>query len=429
MSAILTAKQEKVSQLWFQTLCDAGKGGLSDAKYEALEKKAFAKPGGIYPLGDSKSDMAWKANYDLQWNALLMFYMIPKSIPLSGWKWSREESSGMMKYLEKIASERCGVKTMDSWNPMDVVGVKKNKETAIKSLIESLVVKGGDPMANREVLNGIMIQSINDKILIPVSLKFIDYRKKEKPGLELSKDLKGRNAKLKAVNHFVYRNFSCDLEWSTYKNEWRNSNEISWDMIERKKGKEIHIQGRLFHGREPRELPQTDAKAKGAGALYGKSAINELKNFLTKYGRSIPPSPSKHPKMPMPGQPWTDPMKQYWINLYNRLSTAQIDGQKIEMGTPGAYGESMRDVKYGFPAALDAACDADEQGLRTPGSGRSSNRSSGGRLAAKLWGMEWLDRYYQLSKKHKFDAFAHQLLAASKKELPGMGPFIKVYGR
>ena len=85
------------------------------------------------------------------------------------------------------------------------------------------------------------------------------------------------------------------------------------------------------------------------------------------------------------------------------------------MGTPGAYGESMRDVKYGFPAALDAACDADEQGLRTPGSGRSSNRSSGGRLAAKLWGMEWLDRYYQLSKKHKFDAFAHQLLAASKK--------------
>ena len=235
MSAILTAKQEKVSQLWFQTLCDAGKGGLSDAKYEALEKKAFAKPGGIYPLGDSKSDMAWKANYDLQWNALLMFYMIPKSIPLSGWKWSREESSGMMKYLEKIASERCGVKTMDSWNPMDVVGVKKNKETAIKSLIESLVVKGGDPMANREVLNGIMIQSINDKILMPVSLKFIDYRKKEKPGLELSKDLKGRNAKLKAVNHFVYRNFSCDLEWSTYKNEWRNSNEISWDMIERKR--------------------------------------------------------------------------------------------------------------------------------------------------------------------------------------------------
>ena len=430
MSAILTAKQEGVSKLWFQTLCDAGKSGLSDAKYEALEKKSFAKPGGIYPLGNSKSDIAWKANYDLQWNALLMLYMIPKGISLSGWKWSREEPNGMMMFLEKIAFERCGVKKKDAWDPMDIVGVKKNREMAIKSLIESLVLKGGDPMANREVLNGIMIQAINDKELMPVSLKMIDYRKKEKPGLELSNDLKGRNAKLKAVNHFTYGNFSCDLEWSSYKNEWRNSNEISWDMFERKKGKEIHIQGRLFHGKDSRELPQTDAKMKGAGALYGKSAINELKKFLTKYGRSIPLSPTAHPKIPNKGQPWTPAMKQYWINLYDRLKNARIDGQKIAMGNPGVYDEGSSPIEPGFPAALDAACDADEQGLRTENvNARSNNRSSGGRLAAKLWGMEWLDRYYQLSQKNKFDAFAHQLLAASKKELPGMGPFIKVYGR
>ena len=429
MSAILTAKQEGVSKLWFQTLCDAGRSGLSDSQYIKLEEKSFKKPGGIYPLGSSKSDMAWKANYDLQWNALLMLYMIPKGISLSGWKWSREEPNGMMKYLERIAFERCGVKTMDSWNPMDVVGVKKSKESSIKKLIESTVLKGGDPQANKEVLNGIMIESIKNKELMPVSLKFIDNRKKEKPGLELSKDLKGRNAKLKAINHFVYRNFSCDLEWSTAKNEWKNSNEISWDMVEKKKGKEIHIQGRLFHGKEPRELPQTDAKQKGAGALYGKAAINEMKNFLTKNGLTSPESPSKHPQIPTPGNKWTDSQKSYWINIYNQLKSAKIDGQPIHMGTPGAYGESMNDKVVGVDAALESACEADEQGLRTPGTGRSSNRSSGGRLCAKLWGMEWLYRYYQLSKKNKFDAFAHQLLYAAKKELPGMGPFIKVYGR
>jgi len=430
MSAILTAKQEKVSQVWFQTLCDAGTSGLSDAGYKKLEEKSFKKPGGIYPLGTSKVDMAWKANYDMQWSALLMFYIIPKGISMSGWKWSRDESNGMMMFLEKVAFERCGVKKKDAWNPMDIVGVKKDKELAIKSLIDSLVVKGGNPLANREILNGIMIQFINDKQLMPVSLKKIDQTKKEKPGLELSKDLKGRNAKLKAINHFTYGNFSCDLEWSTYLNQWRNSNEISWDMFEKKKGKEIHIQGRLFHGNDSRELPQTDAKQSGAGALYGKAAINELKDFLRKYGRSIPYSPTAHPKIPAKGQPWTDPMKKYWINLYNRLKNVTIDGQKIEMGNPGVYGESMSDVKMGFPAALDAACEADEQGLRTKNlAGRSDGRSSGGRLAAKLWGMEWLDRYYQLSQKKKFDAFAHQLLAASKKELPGMGPFIKIYGR
>ena len=221
-------------------------------------------------------------------------------------------------------------------------------------------------------------------------IKFIDERKKEKPGLELSKDLKGRNARIKAINHFVYRNFSCDLEWSTYKNEWRNSNEISWDMVEQKKGKEIHIQGRLFHGREPRELPQTDAKQKGAGALYGKSAINELKNFLRKEGLSVPESPSKHPQIPTAGTEWSDSQKRYWIGIYDKIKNAKIDGQSIKFNSPGSYGESMSDVKKGFSEALDAACKADEEGLRTPGSGRSSDRSSGGRLCAKLWGMEWL---------------------------------------
>ena len=39
------------------------------------------------------------------------------------------------------------------------------------------------------------------------------------------------------------------------------------------------------------------------------------------------------------------------------------------------------------------------------------------------------DLELMVSKKNKFDAFAHQLLYAAKKELPGMGPFIKVYGR
>ena len=50
-------------------------------------------------------------------------------------------------------------------------------------------------------------------------------------------------------------------------------------------------------------------------------------------------------------------------------------------------------------------------------------------MTAKLWGMEWLSRYYEISRRGKWDAFAYQLYKASTKELPGTGPFIKVFGQ
>ncbi len=84
----------------------------------------------------------------------------------------------------------------------------------------------------------------------------------------------------------------------------------------------------------------------------------------------------------------------------------------------------MVPVSTGFNRALDQAIIADENSYRTP-----DGRSSGSRLTAKLWGLEWLNRYWKMSKQKNFDAFAHTLLTASKKEAPGMGPFIKIMGR
>ena len=81
-------------------------------------------------------------------------------------------------------------------------------------------------------------------------------------------------------------------------------------------------------------------------------------------------------------------------------------------------------MENGFEAALNEACLADQRDART-----KTGRSAGSRLTAKLWGMEWLHRYYMMSKKKKFDIFMHVLVDAMKKESATAGPFIKVFGK
>ena len=427
--ADLTTQQEDVSKKFFEVFLD-NNWDPSDKVYEDLLSDCFGKSG-IFPLEGLKPAVAadWRSSYDKQILALQQ-YMIPRSISSSGWVWSRGD--GMMGFLNGIAKDRCGVAgSLDSWNPMDIVGVKRNKEAEIRAKINNDIIKGVDKGTNKDLLNGLMIEYIQKKELMPISLKKIV--KKERAAMELSDDLKGRNAKLKAKHHFKYLNFECDLEWSTYNNEWKRAQEISWDMIDSgsplRMKSHVHVQARAFQASPSksgsREKPQHSLAPVGGGAMLGKATIKELEKFIGKYKVSAPHSPGSHPKIPSAGTKWSKQDKQYWVALYNKLKTVSINGQKIKFGSPGAYGESMRDTKKGFAAALDAAAKADENQLKT----RAKGRSSGSRLTAKLWGMEWLWRYYNMSKRGTWDAFAYRIYKAAKKELPGMGPFIKIYGQ
>ena len=427
--ADLTSQQEDVSKEFFKVFLD-NNWDPSDSVYEDLLSECFGSSG-IFPLQNLKPNVAadWKSSYEKQILALQQ-YMIPRRISTTGWKWSRGD--GMMGFLNGIAQDRCGVKgSLDSWNPMDVVAVKSNKENEIMSKIDADIIKGVDVDTNKDLLNGIMIEYILKKQLMPISLKKIV--KKERAAMELSDDLKGSNAKLKAKHHFKYDNFQCDLEWSTYKNEWKTAQEISWDMKDTgsvtRMPSHVHVQARAFQAspnkKGAREKPQHSLAPVGGGAMLGKATIKELEKFIGKYKVSAPHSPGSHPKIPSAGKKWTKQDKQYWIALYNKLKTVNINGHKIKFGNPGSYGESMSDKRLGFAAALDSACIADEQELKT----RDKGRSSGSRLTAKLWGMEWLWRYYTMSKRGTWDAFAYRIYKAAKKELPGMGPFIKIYGQ
>ena len=441
---IPTSIQEEITIDYFDLFLQK-RFDVSDREYLELVEDSFGT-GGKFPFAGNfpntekgRNDQEiWLASFDKQVDALFQF-VFSRSIPLGGWKWSR--GGGMMKFLNDMAKNRCGVSgSLDSWNPMDIVAVQTSMEQTIMEEIEKDVIRGVDKDINKDLLNGIMVKYIKSKALLPISLKKINDN--EKGMFEESDNLKSRAAKRRHKLELTYGNFKCDLEWSTVTHEWKNAQEISFSMEQPpsvlKAGVFISVQARAFGGKEPREKPQHSLAQRGAGAMLGKSPVGELEKFIKEYGVIPPHSPSSHPMMADVGKEWTLTQKKYWIDLQKDLSTKTIGGQKIDFGTPGSYGRSGLNIVFaknaqgnktkkkltGFAAALESACAADELGLTTiPG-----GRSSGSRLTAKLWGLEWLWRYYEMSSRGTWDSFATRMMKAAKKELSDSGPFIKILG-
>ena len=446
---IPTSIQEELSIDYFNLFLTSN-WDVTDQDYRKLLVKSFGKKG-KYPYKTEntlpptqkglRDRQEWVDSFDKQCLALQQ-YMISRNISSRGWKWSRGD--GMMGFLNNIARQRCGVSTLDSWNPMDIVAVQSSKEDQIKAEIENDLIVRVNKQINKELLNGIMIKYIKSKDLMPISLKKINSN--ERGAFEESDNLKSKAAKRKHKYDFTYSPILCDLEWSTYKNEWKNAQEISYKMIQKpsvtKSGVTISVQARAFRAADSREKPQHSLSQQGAGAMLGKSPVAELEKFVTEYGVSKVLSPTEHPQIPGKGKSWTQTQKNYWIALQKKLSGLQINGRDIDFKRPGSYGEGLRSntvyakdakgkrtkkVLTGFAAALESACEADEKGFVTKNSD-SNGRSSGSRLTAKLWGIEWLWRYYQMSRKGVWDSFAYRMIKGAKKELSDSGPFIKILG-
>jgi len=436
---IPTAIQEELSIDYFKTFLD-NNWDVSDSKYRKLLSDSFGRNGKFSFATNFPSTPAglrdreeWKDSFEKQSLGLQQF-MISRDFPFSGWKWSRGDE--MMGFLNGIAQQRCGVSTLDTWNPMDIVAVQSRMEQTIKNEIEKDIINGVDKEINKDLLNGIMIKYVKSKDLMPISLKKIN--RSERGAFEESDNLKGPGSKRKHKLDLTYSEIMCDLEWSTYKNEWKNAQEVSFTMTQKgsvtRAGVVIRVQARAFQGRNSREKPQHSLAQQGAGAMLGKTSITDLEKFVTDYKVSKVLSPTDHPKIPRKDQPWTKQDKDFWIALYNKLRSISIDGKKINFNNPGSYGEGMRANTItddrgrkltGFAAALESACKADEEDRRVRG---DNSRKSGSRLTAKLWGMEWLWRYYNMSMRGTWDAFCYRMIKASKKELSDTGPFIKILG-
>ena len=391
-SAVETAKQENGSKVFFQSVI------------ENKKTPTFGEMKKIYDGYDS----SWKVIYEKQTKALQKFLGINK-----GYIYSRD--NGIMPMIENIAKEECGVTVKDRWNPMDIVLVKKNMKDVVEGTIKEITtIKGMTKDAKLEILNAYMRETLNDKILIGVSLKAIKENKKIATQ-ELANMKKGS-----ARTNIEYKSGSlkCTLTLGKKRNFLFDTGELGFDLTT-ESGGSIHGQSRNFQYSKARNVVQTDLTPKGkdAGAKLGKVSSVALDGFLEGIGLKRPPSASRHNHIPAVGT-WEKTDIDYWVDLYNKIKDAKVGGQPIDFGEVAVY-ENGEKIAEGIEEVIKTAINYETE---------SKDRSSGGRFSSKLISLEWAKIWVEISKQNKLREWCTSLYYGAKKEFSSKnGPFLKIY--
>ena len=383
-----TAKQENGSRIFFEHVIEKGK--------EPTDKMMLSIYDGYGP--------EWRDTYRKQTAALKKYLGVNK-----GYEYSRD--SGIMPYIEKVAKIECGVSVKDRWNPMDIVLVKKSKKKVIEGTIKELTnIEGMSKEAKLGLLNAYMRETLNDKLLIGVSLKAIAKNKKN-----ASTEVANAGGKsIPTEVDMVKGSLKCTLTLGKKKPFLFDTGELGFDM-ETAKGGKIHGQSRNFQYSKERNLVQTDLTPKGkdAGAKLGKVSSVALDSFLGGMGLNRPTSAAKDKNIPPVGQ-WTDAAKRYWIDLYKKLDSSGM----VDFGEVAVY-ENNKRVAEGFEAVLDYAIIYEM---------KRADRSSAGRFSSKLVAMEWANIWVTIAKQGKSKEWCTALYYGAKKEFGNSnGPFLKIY--
>jgi len=388
-SAIETAKQENGSRVFLQSVIENG--------VEPSDKKMLKVYDGY--------NLEWKLTYRKQVDAVKEYIDTEK-----GYEYSRD--SGTMPFIENIAKTQCGISVKDRWNPMDIIMVKKDKKDVIEGTIRELTnIDGMNKPSNLTLLNAYMRETLEDKILIGISLKAIKKNKKI-ASVELAnvKSDKSTRFKIKPIEDSLKLN----LKLGGKKPYLFDTGELGFDL-KTESGAEIHGQSRNFQYSKERNVVQTDLTPKGkdAGAKLGKVSTVALDKFLGDIGLERPKSASKHSHIPPVGK-WKDNHKKYWIDLYNELDKSKL---KIDFGEVAVY-ENGKRIGEGFEKVLDKAIEYEKD---------VKDRSSAGRFSSKLIGMEWAKIWMQIDKKDKMEDWGKILYYGAKKEFSSKnGPFLKI---
>lgn len=383
-----TAKQENGSRVFFEHVIEKGK--------EPTDKFMLSVYDGYSP--------EWKDTYRKQTEALKKYLGANK-----GYEYSRD--SGIMPYIENIAKKECGVSVKDRWNPMDIVLVKKSKKRVVEGTIKELTnIDGMSKDAKLGLLNAYMRETLNEKVLIGVSLKAIAKNKKT-----ASSEVANAGGKsIPTEVDMVKGSLKCTLTLGKKKPFLFDTGELGFDMVTAKGGK-IHGQSRNFQYSKERNLVQTDLTPKGkdAGAKLGKVSSIALDSFLGGMGLNRPTSAAKDKNIPPVGE-WTDSAKRYWIDLYKKLDSSGM----VDFGEVAVY-ENNKRVAEGFEAVLEYAIMYET---------KKADRSSAGRFSSKLVAMEWANIWVTIAKKGKSKEWCTALYYGAKKEFGNSnGPFLKIY--
>jgi hypothetical protein len=384
-----TAKQENGSKVYFESYIE--KGIKDYAKLLPIVKKE-------YPNVNSE----WMSSYEKQAIALKNYLGSQK-----GYLYSRD--NGFMPYIEGIAKSKCGVSVKDRWNPADIYMIKKAKESEVKKKLKE-ITEGTNKDDNLLALNSYMKELVEDKTMVPVSLKAIATKTNSAKAELANMGGKGGGYEFKLKSNSI----KCILSMGHKTPYEFDTGEFAFDFYVQ--DEEIHGQARNFQYSVARNLVQTDLTPKGrsGGAKLGKVSSTALDEFLRKAGLPRPASASKDPNIDPVGK-WTQKNIDYWIEYIEKLSYLKIDGSSIDLGDLTVK-DGNKEFK-GVEAIIKNAIAWEEK-----------SRSAAGRFSSKLIGLRWALTWHLIDQKGMLNEWLKTLYYGAKKEFSATnGPFLKIY--
>jgi hypothetical protein len=376
-----TIVQENGSRVFFEHLIEKGK----EPTIEYVEKNAYPNIPAI-----------WYYYYQLQAKSLKKYLGNEK-----GYLYSRD--TGIMRFLEKIASQKMGVSTKDNWNPMDIVMVKKNEEKKIIDKVEQIGNSGVDKEAKLVQLNIYMTELLRSKIMIPISLKGLT---------KTQKVAKLEEANLGGKKNIVFKlkpsSLKCDLDMINP--PLLDTGEFSLRFLANQD--EYNLQIRSFRYSKATTGPQTDITPRGGGAKLGKSSVKAIEPFLKKYSLSRVPSVVQDSMIDTRGN-FSETQIRFWVKFYDKIKDYKIEGQKVD---------------WDFPLELGKRVTNFEEILRFGLKSIEKDRNTLGRITSKLNILRYIELYSQISNKRVFAEWLETLYYGAKKEYSNLnGPFVKIY--
>ena len=344
----------------------------------------------------------WMDIYKLQSQAIKKYLANRK-----GYNYSRDETSGIMFFMEQIASKKMGVSVKDRWNPMDIVMVSRAKERAIRKNMQAIADGKEKPDDKLIKLNLYMKDLLKSKDLIPISLKAL--KKNATTALleeaNLEKKSKGVVFKLKP------NTIKCDLDM--VKPPLIDTGELSFTFFVDDEQVKVQIRSKRYSKAATGPQIILAPVGRASGALLGSASTEAIDLFLRPLNLQRPPSPSKDPQVDVNGK-FTKSQIEFWSKLFDRIKSVTIDGSRVDYDAPLELG-SKNNVN--FKEIL-------EYGLQY----KDSNRNTLGRITSKLFCLRYIEIFNVISKRGMFPEFLSSLYYGAKKEFGDKnGPFIKIY--
>jgi hypothetical protein len=322
-----------------------------------------------------------------------------------GYNYSRD--TGIMPFMEQLASKKMGVSVKDRWNPMDIVMVSRAKEVDIKKNMQFIADGKEKPDDKLIKLNLYMKDLLKNKDLIPISLKAL--KKGATTALleeaNLEKKSKGVIFKLKQGS------IKCDLDM--VKPPLIDTGELSFSFFVDDEQVKVQIRSKRYSKAATGPQIILAPVGRASGALLGSASTEAIDLFLRPLNLQRPPSPSKDTQVDVNGK-FSKSQIEFWSKLFDRIRNVTIDGSKIDYDAPLDLGSK---TNVNFKEIL-------EYGLQY----KDSNRNTLGRITSKLFCLRYIEVFNSISKRGMWSEFLSCLYYGAKKEFGDKnGPFIKIY--